>query len=165
MRQPYTPTDCRMVVSPETARQRLSDFIVKARKQLLIYDDRVSDKLMLRLLRERVEKGVEVRLIGRLAKKVEGITACRLCDFRLHVRAIVRDGTTIFVGSQSLRKNELDVRREVGLIVNDHRIAARVRSIFEADWALSSDDTKDREKEEPGVKTGRPSAAEHASAQ
>ena len=33
---------------------------------------------------------------------------------RLHVRAIIRDGTRAFVGSQSLRKEELDSRREVG---------------------------------------------------
>ena len=33
---------------------------------------------------------------------------------RLHVRAIVRDGRRAFVGSQSLRKLELDERREVG---------------------------------------------------
>jgi hypothetical protein len=38
---------------------------------------------------------------------------------RLHVRAIVRDGRRAFVGSQSLRKVELDERREVGIIIRD----------------------------------------------
>jgi phosphatidylserine/phosphatidylglycerophosphate/cardiolipin synthase-like enzyme len=53
---------------------------------------------------------------------------------RLHVRAIVRDGTTAFVGSQSLRKLELDGRREVGVIVTDARIAKKIQSVFETDW-------------------------------
>ena len=42
---------------------------------------------------------------------------------RLHVRAIVRDGTHAFVGSQSLRKDELENRREVGLIINNPAVA------------------------------------------
>jgi phosphatidylserine/phosphatidylglycerophosphate/cardiolipin synthase-like enzyme len=50
------------------------------------------------------------------------------------VRAIVRDGSTAFVGSQSLRKLELDGRREVGVIVSDTAIAKRMQEVFEADW-------------------------------
>ena len=41
---------------------------------------------------------------------------------RLHVRAMIRDGDTAFVGSQSLRALELDARREVGLIVKDPKV-------------------------------------------
>ena len=53
---------------------------------------------------------------------------------RLHVRAMVRDGSSAFVGSQSLRKLELDGRREVGIIVSETAIAKRMQEIFEADW-------------------------------
>ena len=45
---------------------------------------------------------------------------------RLHVRALISDGTTAFVGSQGLRKPEMDERREVGLIVKDARIAKKM---------------------------------------
>ena len=83
-------------------------------RQLLIYDERITDKLMLRLLRERVAAGVEIRVIGKIDKKIDGVCTCSLPDLRLHVRAIVRDGTSVFVGSQSLRKPELDARREIG---------------------------------------------------
>jgi phosphatidylserine/phosphatidylglycerophosphate/cardiolipin synthase-like enzyme len=48
---------------------------------------------------------------------------------------MVRDGSATFVGSQSLRKLELDGRREVGVIVNDTAIAKRLQDLFEADWA------------------------------
>ena len=67
----------------------------------------------------------------------------------LHVRAIVADGTTAFVGSQGLRKPELDERREIGLIVKDMRIARKIQSVFEADWALTK--PKDEEDEEERV--------------
>jgi cardiolipin synthase len=53
---------------------------------------------------------------------------------RLHVRAILRDRKAAFVGSQSLRKVELDQRREVGLITKDRRAVAKLAAMFEADW-------------------------------
>ena len=49
--------------------------------------------------------------------------------------AIVRDGRRAFVGSQSLRKLELDERREVGLIVRAAPIVKEIQRVFEEDWA------------------------------
>ena len=61
---------------------------------------------------------------------------------RLHVRAIVRDGTRAFVGSQSLRKDELENRREVGLIINNPTVARKLLQVFESDWADSGKSSK-----------------------
>jgi phosphatidylserine/phosphatidylglycerophosphate/cardiolipin synthase-like enzyme len=55
-------------------------------------------------------------------------------DLRLHVRAMVRDGDTAFVGSQSLRALELDARREVGLITRDPKVVKGILDVFDADW-------------------------------
>ena len=133
-RQTYAPLHERFVVSPETSRARLTSFIKGAKKELLIYDEKVTDNLIQRLLEERVRAGVQIRVIGKLEKPLEGIETRKLHDLRLHVRAIVRDGAMAFVGSQSLRKLELDGRREVGIIVNDLRVAQKIRSVFESDW-------------------------------
>jgi len=134
-RQPYTPGHDRLVVSPETSRATLAAFIRSAKKQLLIYDAKVSDRLMLKLLAERAKAGVEIRMFGKLGKGASGIEARKLPALRLHVRAIIRDGCAVFVGSQSLRKLELDGRREVGVIVTDAGIAKKMREVFDADWA------------------------------
>jgi phosphatidylserine/phosphatidylglycerophosphate/cardiolipin synthase-like enzyme len=134
-RQPYSPSHNRLVVSPETSRELLTAFIRGARKQLLIYDEKVSDKLIQRVLQDRVRRGVEIRVIGKLEKPIEGILTRKVPDLRLHVRAMVRDSSSAFLGSQSLRKLELDGRREVGVIVNDSRIAKKMQAVFEADWA------------------------------
>ncbi len=146
-RQPYISGNDRFVVSPENSRERLTDLITKAKRQLLIYGENISDKLILRLLRERVEEGIEIRVIGKLGKNIPGISTRKLADMRLHVRAIVADGITAFVGSQGLRKPEMDERREIGLIVKDMRIAKKIQSVFEADWALTKP-PKDEEDEE-----------------
>jgi phosphatidylserine/phosphatidylglycerophosphate/cardiolipin synthase-like enzyme len=147
-RRPYSPSHDRLVVSPETSRQVLTEFIRGARRELLIYDERLNDKLIERLLRERVAAGVAIRVIGKAGKGLEAVLARKLRDLRLHARAIVRDGTQAFVGSQSLRKLELDGRREVGLIVNDSRIARKIRAVFEADWAEAAPNGKKEEKKE-----------------
>jgi cardiolipin synthase len=138
-RKTYAPGHDRLVVSPETSRAILTAFIKKARKQLLIYDAKISDRLILRLLAERAKAGVEIRMFGKLGKGASGIDARKRPDLRLHVRAIIRDGSAAFIGSQSLRKLELDGRREIGVIVKDSRVAKEMRAVFEADWARTAE--------------------------
>jgi phosphatidylserine/phosphatidylglycerophosphate/cardiolipin synthase-like enzyme len=139
-RQPYAASNDRLVVSPESSRELLSEFLKGAKRQLLIYDERITDSLMLRLLKERADAGVEIRVIGKATKNVDALATRKLLDMRLHVRAIIRDGASAFIGSQSLRKLELDARREIGVLLNDARIARRMQAVFEADWELAKGD-------------------------
>jgi cardiolipin synthase A/B len=136
-RQPYAPGHERFVVSPESSRELLTSFLSRAKKQLLIYNVKISDRMMIRVLEERLKAGVEIKIIGKVEKGLTGAEIRKLAGLRLHVRAIVRDGTTAFVGSQSLRKLELDGRREVGVIVNDSRTAKKIQTVFETDWGES----------------------------
>ena len=138
LRQSYTPSHRRLVVSPENSRAVLTEFIKGARKQLLIYDAQVSDNAIQKILQERADAGVEIRILGKLEKSLAGVKVRKLSDLRLHVRAIIRDGREAFVGSQSLRRLELDGRREVGIIVKNGGIVRRMQSVFEADWRKKS---------------------------
>jgi cardiolipin synthase len=151
-RQPYTPRHDRLVVSPESSRDLLTTFIKRARKELLIYDEKVSDRLVQRALAERVQAGVDVRVIGKLEKRIDGVATRKLADLRLHVRAMIRDGSAAFIGSQSLRKLELDSRREVGVIVTDGRLARKMQSVFETDWAEGAAGKRSDEDVKGGVK-------------
>jgi len=141
-RQPYTPGKSNLVVSPDNARAMLSAFIKGARKELAIYDAKVYDAGMIKLLKERAAKGVTVRVIGEVKGKDGGINTRKLTTMRMHVRAIVRDGTRAFVGSQSLRKDELENRREIGLIVTNPAVARKLLQVFESDWADSAKSSK-----------------------
>lgn len=127
----------RVVVSPENARDRLASFIAGAKKELLIYDTGLTDDKMIALLKARAEAGVKVRVLGRVEKKWEAELPWRvraLSTMKLHVRCMIRDRKAAFVGSQSLRKLELDHRREVGLITKDVRTVRRIAAVFEHDW-------------------------------
>jgi len=135
-RTDYTPRVRDLVISPENARSRLYRFIRKARVSLDIYDPDVADDEMVALLERKAARGVRIRILGCLEKKwaKAGIAEVLPLKGRLHVRAIVRDRQRAFIGSQSLRKLELDQRREVGIIVRDPDIVRKVAKVFNADW-------------------------------
>ena len=126
-----------LVVSPANSRRVLGAFLKGAKKQLLIYDPRISDKEMLRILEDRAKAGVEIHVIGQVSGRVS-YDVQKLAGMRLHTRTIIRDGRQAFVGSQSLRGAELDSRREVGLIVQDAATVKTLVDIFESDWKKKS---------------------------
>jgi phosphatidylserine/phosphatidylglycerophosphate/cardiolipin synthase-like enzyme len=134
-RQPYRAKHDEFVVSPVNSRERLSDFIRGARRELLIYDPRFTDGAIGKLLARRTQDGVMVRVIGKAHRRIRALLDVRKYrGVRLHVRAIVRDGQDAFVGSQSLGRMAFEDRREIGLIVRDEAIARQIRSIFQRDW-------------------------------
>jgi cardiolipin synthase len=130
------------VVSPVNSRSVLEGFLKKARKQLLIYDPRISDKSMIRLLQERSKAGVEVKIIGSIAGRMP-FEVRKLKRHRLHTRTIIRDRSQAFVGSQSMRTRELDERRELGLIVKDAQTMRALVETFEGDWDADASEKKE----------------------
>jgi phosphatidylserine/phosphatidylglycerophosphate/cardiolipin synthase-like enzyme len=144
-RQPYVPANDRFVVSPENARDRLARFIKGARRQLLIYDPKLTDDSILRLITERQKAGVELKIIGKVEAKWD-LKYEKFPGKRLHIRAIIRDGDRAFVGSQSLRKLELEKRREVGVIVTDEAVVREMKEVFERDWAQTDSGKKQQKK-------------------
>ncbi len=135
-RQDYTAGNAKFLVSPVNARKELTRFIKGAKKELLIYDPKISDRAMLRLLEDREEAGVKIRIIGHVNSK--RWPTCELKRMQLHTRTIIRDRTDAFIGSQSLRQLELDARREIGIIFGDGAVLKDVVRTFEEDWAASS---------------------------
>jgi cardiolipin synthase len=146
-RQPFGPKRSPLVVSPETARETLSSFVKGAKRQLLIYDVNIQDPAFVKLLKAQAAAGVDVRVIGKFKGAGDAIGVRPLKSLRLHARGIIRDGSRAFVGSQSLRRPELNQRREVGVVITNGAVARKLRDVFEADW-LESASSKDEKKED-----------------
>jgi phosphatidylserine/phosphatidylglycerophosphate/cardiolipin synthase-like enzyme len=156
-KQPFTTArSSPLIVSPENARTALERFIRGARKRLAIYDNRLEDPLFVKLIDQKASAGVQVQVIGK-ARLGKHIAVRPLKNLRQHVRAIVRDGTHVFVGSQSLRRVELDNRREVGLIIINPAVARRMTQVFEEDWEESAS-KKEREEDEASAEVASASA-------
>lgn len=136
-RQAYKARCDKLVVSPVNARQRLAAFIKGAKSELLIYDVDLADKEIMRVLEDRCQAGVKTRIIGHVARSKQ-LTARVFRRMRLHTRVVIRDCKQAFLGSQSLRKLELDARREIGIIVNNAKIVSSLATVFEDDWKASA---------------------------
>jgi cardiolipin synthase len=160
-RTKYAPKAETFVVSPANSRKTLGRFLKRARRQLLIYDPKISDNEMLRILQERAKAGVEIKIIGSVAGRAQ-FDAHKLAVTRLHTRTIIRDRRQAFVGSQSLRAAELDSRREVGLIVQDAKAVKALIETFESDWTATTAQKATARPEEPDVPADEPVAASAA---
>ena len=149
-REEFEPDHEGFVISPENAREELATFIKRTKKRLVIWDPKITDTQMLRLLQQRLKRGVDIRIIGKVGKLGGDLRVQKMPGIRLHVRAMVRDGDAAFVGSQSLRALELDARREVGLITRDVKVVRGLLDAFDADWVktdLGKKELKAHEKE------------------
>jgi phosphatidylserine/phosphatidylglycerophosphate/cardiolipin synthase-like enzyme len=136
-RQEYTAGSRELVVSPVNSRKELMHFFEKAKKQLLLYEMKISDPEFLQLLEAKRAAGVEVRIIGKVSRKNRTLESRPLGKMRLHARCFLRDGTDGFLGSQSLRPLELEARREIGVIFSNTAIVKRIAKVFEVDWNAS----------------------------
>jgi len=152
LRRRYVAGLDNFVVSPVNARKQLEAYLQGAKKELLIYDPKISDRSMIKLLENRVRDGVEVKVIGRMTHRTEGVAVHRSVT-RLHTRTIVRDRRHVFIGSQSLSEVELDARREVGIIVDEEKIVDGVIKTFEEDWTKAESAAR-----EPAVDAGTPAS-------
>ncbi len=153
-RHPYESASGLLVVSPVNARRLLTAFIAGARKELLIYDPKVSDLEMVRLLEKRAAAGVHIRIIGRVTRPIPGVAVLKP-PMRLHTRSMVRDGRKAFVGSQSLRAVELDARREAGLIFHSPKVVAAIHHTFAADWASAQKAAERADDPKPVAKVAK----------
>lgn len=136
-RQSYEPATEEFIVSPVNARETLAEFLADAKSELLIYDIKISDRQMLRILQQKQAEGVRIRVLGSVGKRCKGLEVRPFKKMRLHTRTILRDGSQAFVGSQSLRQLELDSRREIGIFTGDRSVVAEITRVFEEDWKVS----------------------------
>lgn len=163
-RTKYAPKTETFVVSPANSRKVLDTFLKRAKKQLLIYDPKISDKEMLRILQERAKAGVEIKVIGSVAGRAP-FDVQKLGGTRLHTRTIIRDRRQAFVGSQSLRTAELDSRRELGLIIQDAKAVKKLVDTFETDWASTCEKNAPAPPKEPDAPKDEPAAVSEKEAE
>jgi cardiolipin synthase len=155
-RQPYKSRSDKFVVSPVNARPVLEAFIKGAKRELLIYDIDIGDKAMVRALEERAQAGIRVNVIGHVGRS-KHLSARVLRRMRLHTRVVIRDCKQAFLGSQSLRKVELDARREIGIIVNNAKVVSSLATVFEDDWKASTPADRRADKKQVSARADRTS--------
>lgn len=129
-----------LVISPYNSRNRLEALINSARHKLDLYEEEINDTgVEGRLIAVR-KRGVRVRLIisetgnGVNALRAGGVAVVIMSRPYVHAKAIVADGSRVFIGSENISATSLDSNREAGIIRNDRSLAGVVEAAFSADW-------------------------------
>jgi cardiolipin synthase len=139
-RQPHI-SDARLVISPDNSRRDLQALIDGARHTLDLYAEEVNDASIETHLAAAVRRHVRVRLItsqpspGVDLLRRSGVQVALMRQPYVHAKAIVADGTRLFIGSENLSSTSLDRNREVGILLNDRSVSSIVERTFVADWA------------------------------
>ena len=133
----YKPANVPLVISPFNSRKKLLELIESAEHSIRILDAKVEDQQVIGLLLRKAAAGCSVKIIGRATEYNEVIPNFhirQLARYRLHAKCVVIDNNHYFVGSQNLRRQSLDSRREVGIIVEDEATARKISRVFDEDW-------------------------------
>ncbi|GAC1319173.1 MAG: hypothetical protein NVS2B16_02460 [Chloroflexota bacterium] len=137
-----------LVISPYNSRRTLTTMIDGAKRTLDLYAEEVNDSSIEAHLVRAAGHGVRVRLITSQASagietlKQSGVSVKIVTRPYIHAKAIVADGTSLFIGSENLSGTSLDRNREIGIVMRDSTSITVVQKAFSGDWQGGRDTTR-----------------------
>ena len=148
------PHDTRLVWCPGPGRDRICDFIDRARHRLFVQNERFQDTVVIERLVRAAGRGVKVHVMARAPhtlkreKLIEGVGGLRILDdmgikvhklkhLKLHGKMLLADGVAALVGSINLASGSLDERRELAIEVHDDQVVDRLGKVARRDWEHS----------------------------
>lgn len=140
--------------SNSNSRYHMAKFIDTAEHRLRIQHPKYVDAVILDHIAAAVGRGVNVHVLcgGR-----HGISDWDILDtfaslrtlrrfgakvrkqknLRVHAKLVIADDREALVGSMNIDRSAFDLRRELGLMVDDPAAVARLGAVFDADWENS----------------------------
>lgn len=137
-----------LIVSPETSRSAIVLLLNGADTSVDFYAEVIRDDGIIAALRAAVQRGVIVRLIVNasvdpadfevLAElSMLGVEVRLMEIMYIHAKTLIVDGASALIGSQNYTMTSLDRNREVGMVVDDPALLARVIAVYRRDWVRS----------------------------
>lgn len=147
-----------LVWSPNNSETKLVQLIRSARKTIDLWIENMGNKNVHTALKDVAERGVKVRVLtsecgmgmptdaafkhlkdlisGGITVQVMPYPATAQVPY-IHAKTINVDRAILFLGSENFSTNSLQKARELGIIFRDRDIEARMKTLFESDWAGS----------------------------
>jgi hypothetical protein len=106
-------------------------------------DDFPEFKLLIGALKEKIDEGLEVRVICRDMMKQESLDVLVALGFpkevfrfqpACHNKTIIVDGKTVVFGSHNWSNEGVKTNRDASLIFDDQEIAAYLAQVYDYDW-------------------------------
>lgn len=151
----FTPADdAGLLWSNSNSRFQMARFIDRANETLLVQHPKFVDAVILDRLVDAADRGVEVKVLCggkhgisdwdildtfsslRTLRRF-GVKVRKQKNLRVHAKLLVVDGREALVGSMNIDRSAFDLRRELGVIIDDPEIVDRLRRVFKSDWKTS----------------------------
>jgi cardiolipin synthase A/B len=151
-RAPFTPDEhAGLLWSTNNSRRIMARFIDEARKSLYVQHPKFVDGTVLARLVEAQARGVHVKILCGGKHGISdtdipdtfsslrilgtfGVKVHRQKAPKLHAKLLLADGARALVGSMNIDRSAFDLRRELGIIVDDDAIVKRLAQVFDKDW-------------------------------
>ncbi len=140
-----------LVWSPTDSRSQLDQLINSATKTLDVEQEEFSDPTLVGDVVAAAQRGVTVRVVaedenGSYDSELNQVTSAggsvttytSSTGYYIHAKAIIVDGSKIFLGSENFSTNSLTNNRELGLIISDSAVLSGVEQAFTADFNKTS---------------------------
>ena len=140
--------------SNANSRLRMSRFIDEAKHRLDVQHPKFVDAVILDRILEAADRGVHVRVLCggkhgisdwdvldtfsslRVLKRF-GVKVHKQKNLRLHAKLLIADDERALVGSMNIDRSAFDLRRELGITIEDEATVKRLMKVFDEDWELS----------------------------
>jgi phosphatidylserine/phosphatidylglycerophosphate/cardiolipin synthase-like enzyme len=151
-RKPFEPdAESGLLWSANNSRQIMAWFIDTAKKELIIQHPKFVDATIVERIAAARKRGVKVRLLCggkhgisdwdvldtfaslRLLEGF-GVKVRRQKHLKLHAKLLITDGERAQIGSMNIDRSAFDLRRELGIVLDDAHIIKVLGKVFESDW-------------------------------
>ncbi|HEX5142815.1 MAG TPA: phospholipase D-like domain-containing protein [Mycobacterium sp.] len=140
--------------SNANSRYHMAQFIDSAERHLDIQHPKYVDVAILDRIAAASERGVKVRVLCggrhgisdwdvldtfaslRTLRRI-GVKVHKQKNLRLHAKLLIADTTHALVGSMNIDRSAFDLRRELGVTLDDPSVIARLQGVFDGDWESS----------------------------
>jgi cardiolipin synthase len=140
--------------SNSNSRYHMARFIDTAEHRLDIQHPKYVDAVILDHIAAAAERGVKVHVLCggkhgisewdildtfaslRTLRRF-GVKVHKMKNLRVHAKLLIVDDERALVGSMNIDRSAFDLRRELGVLVTDPDVVARLKLTFDSDWELS----------------------------
>jgi cardiolipin synthase len=151
----WVPTVYRgLLWSNSNSRFHMARFIDTATHRIDVQHPKFVDAVILDHLAAAVGRGVKVHVLcgGRhgisegdvldtfaslRTLRRFGVKVHKQKNLRVHAKLLIVDDERALVGSMNIDRSAFDLRRELGVMVTDPPAVARLKAVFDSDWATS----------------------------
>jgi phosphatidylserine/phosphatidylglycerophosphate/cardiolipin synthase-like enzyme len=140
--------------SNSNSRYHMAQFIDTATTQLDIQHPKYVDAVIMERIAAAADRGVKVHILcgGRhgisewdildtfaslRTLRRFGVKVHKQKNLRVHAKLIIVDNAHALVGSMNIDRSAFDLRRELGIMIDDLPTVARLKQVFQFDWDTS----------------------------